>query len=162
MRDSPSSTLTAVMPGSALLGTSTARYLLYGVIVGAVVGTPILGVGGRIVMRIFSIVTDAPGGFTLGGTMTVILMGMLSGIGGGAISAIIHRFVPGPAFIRTALLALACGLLTMRGLHPVRLLPLALFVPLVVAYVAVLDIAWRKRRAAIDVIARREHEMAVP
>jgi hypothetical protein len=112
-------------------------------------------------MRILAMVTDAPGGFTLGGTMTVILMGMISGIGGGAISALIHRFVPGPAILRTALLSLACGLLTMRGLHPVRPLPLALFVPLVVAYVAVLDIAWRRRRASIGDVAHPAPDIAV-
>src|SRR5688500_16713226 len=82
----------------------TARYLLYGIILGVAAGTPILGIGSRIAMRFFALATSAASGFSLGGTMTVVFLGAVSGIGGGLIAALIHRFVPGPAMVRTALL----------------------------------------------------------
>src|SRR5215208_6947318 len=87
---------------------------------GAAIGLPVLGAGGRVAMRAIAILTGAPSALTVGGTMTVLLMGAVSGAGGGLIYVVLLRAVP-PTLryarhVRGALFAGALVLLTLRGL----------------------------------------------
>ena len=118
---------------------------LFDPLVGTVVGLLILGVGGRIAMRVIAHATNATPGFSLGGTMTVVLMGAASGAAGGVIYAVLARFVSDRALIRGAVFGVILTLLTLRGTSPSTPLTLSLFLPLAWMYGAVLDYLHRRR-----------------
>jgi hypothetical protein len=129
---------------------------LFGALLGAVVGLPVLGVGGRIAMRLIAVASHAPPAFSFSGTTTVLAAGLASGVGGGLLYATICHFLPRTRWVRSALFAVALVLLTLRGLHPVRPLPLNLFMPLALAYGAIVDVAysaWHRRRVGTARIA---------
>ena len=127
----------------------TTHLWLRGPLLGAAVGIPVLGVGGRVVMRAIAVLTNAPSGLTLSGTFTVIAAGAASGIGGGLIYALLARLFPRHRVLRATLFATALALLTARGLNPVRPLPLALFLPLVVIYGVGFELAWHRAETRV-------------
>ena len=111
---------------------------------GSVTGFIFLGVGGRIAMRLFAIHTGAPPSMSLGGTTTVILMGVVSGVGGAAIRAAAATWLPKrlPVWIGSTIFATACLLLTLRGLKPVDAARLTYFLPWVAAYIIAFELMW--------------------
>lgn len=114
--------------------------LLWGIGLGAL----ILGVGGRISMRLIAEATTGSGGFSVGGTMTVVFLGVVSGAFGALIllaaRALLRRWSPAPTIVYWgALLAIS-----LRGLRPVDQLRAVLFLPLVAAFGALLQ--WRTWR----------------
>ena len=122
----------------------------FGAVLGAAVGLPVLGAGGRVAMRLIALASHAPPAFTPRGTTTVLVAGLASGVAGGLLYATICHFLPRPRWARSVLFAGALVLLTLRGLHPVRPLPLNLFMPLALAYGAIVDVvygAWHRRQA---------------
>jgi hypothetical protein len=124
------------------------RPLLSTLLWGMGLGALILGVGGRISMRLISEASTGTGGFTLGGTMTVIFMGVASGALGALIllaaRVFLRRWSPAPSLLYwAALLAIS-----LRGLRPVDQLRAILFLPLIAAFGALLQWrTWRYRRA---------------
>ena len=116
-------------------------------LVGIALGLPILGIGGRIAMRVTAHATYAAPSFSLGGTMTVVLMGAVSGAAGGLIYAVLARFLPDRAVIRGAMFGVILTLLTLRGTSPSTPLTLSLFLPLAWLYGALLDYAHRRQFA---------------
>lgn len=128
----------------------------FALVAGALGGLVILGVGGRIAMRLIGLHTGQPGGWTAGGTMTVIFMGVVSGVGGGAIRAAASAWLPRrlPESVGTAVFAIACLFLTLRGLDPVDVTRLVFFLPLTIAYVVAFEMMWRRRgrTAGADVV----------
>jgi hypothetical protein len=123
----------------------TVRAWISLIVVGAVIGTLLLGIGGRIAMRVIALSAGAPPGWSVGGTGTVLLLGALSGVLGALIRLLSAWLVPGPRWAETAIFSLALALLTVRGLRPVQALPFALFAPLVIAYGVMLETLWRRR-----------------
>jgi hypothetical protein len=115
------------------------------ILLGALLGTIFLGIGGRIAMRVVAIAGGQPQVWTLLGTMTVILLGAANGALGALIRLTTAALVPGPRWFEAALFGMALALLTIRGLHPVQPLAFALFAPLVAAYAVVLETLWRRR-----------------
>ena len=111
-------------------------------------GALVLGVGGRISMRLIAEATTGTSGFTLGGTMTVIFLGVVSGALGAlvllAARALLRRWSPAPTLVYwAALLAIS-----LRGLRPVDQPRAVLFLPLVAAFGALLQWrTWRYRKA---------------
>jgi hypothetical protein len=90
-------------------------------VVGSILGLVILGVGGRLVM---SWITAQAGGtprYTLGGTLTVVMLGAASGFAGAvmwiASRAVTERFLARFVWTQYALLAAVLLLVTMRGLR---------------------------------------------
>ena len=131
------------MAGSALLR----KRWLAGPMVGAVIGLVVLGAGGRVAMRGIALLDGTPGAFTVEGTITVLLLGAANGALGGAIRALLDLGGRLPTAARAALFALACLLLTLRGLKPLDASRLALFLPLVAVYVAAVELTWRRLAA---------------
>jgi hypothetical protein len=111
---------------------------------GMLVGVVILGVGGRVAMRGIALATVGAGGFSVGGTMTVLFLGLVSGAAGGLIlftaRSFFHRWPPLPTLAYWGALVF----LAFRGLHPVDTLRLALFLPLIALYGLLLQ--WRTWR----------------
>lgn len=87
----------------------------------AVLGLVILGVGGRAVMAAIAIHAGGTSRFTLGGTLTVIVLGAASGVGGGVMAivsrAVSRRFAPGLPWIEYVMLAVMLLLATIEGLR---------------------------------------------
>jgi hypothetical protein len=112
----------------------TKRDWIDAVVLGALVGTVILGIGSRIGMRYVGLAMGQPPGFTWGGTMTVIFMGAVSGVVG-AIALVGARSIrPLPRVARGALYWCVLLYLTARGLHPIDTVKLTWLLPPVIAY----------------------------
>jgi hypothetical protein len=124
------------------------RQWLQGPLLGAVIGLPILGGGSRLAMRGIALSTGAPGAFTAEGTLTVLLLGAASGFAGGAIYAILAALLPRKRSLRDMIFAIVLCLLTLRGLNPVTMLSVVLFMPPVAIYGVLLEWAWHRRAAA--------------
>ena len=114
-------------------------------LVGMALGLPILGVGSRIAMRIIAHATNVAPSFSLGGTMTVVSLGVVSGAAGGLIYAILVRVLRDRATLRAVIFGLVLSLLTLRGTSPFTPLTLSLFLPLTLLYGALLHFVHRLR-----------------
>ena len=97
-------------------------------------------------MRVIAHETNVAPGFSLGGTMTVVFMGAVSGAAGGLIYAVLARFLPNRAVLRGVLFGVILTLLTLRGLDPATSLSLSLFLPLTALYGGLVDYVYRRRR----------------
>lgn len=118
------------------------RDWLAGILLGALVGTIVLGVGGRGAMRVFAIATHVPAGFSLGGSMTVVFLGAVSGAAGGAFLVLSRQLFPARRFWRVTLFWGLCLLIALRGLMPVDPLRLAVFMPVIALFAAGLQVVW--------------------
>lgn len=107
-----------------------------------VLGFLILGIGSRLLMRVVALMQGTPPGWTFGGTMTVVFLGTVSGLGAGIIYHLLRRFVAKP-WMRTAAFIAICGLISWRGVHGVPPLQQAMFMTLTLAYLGVIDILGR-------------------
>jgi len=114
-------------------------------LVGMALGLPILGIGGRIAMRIIAHATHVAPGFSLGGTMTVVSLGVVSGAAGGLIYALLFRVMRDRATLRPVVFGAILVLLTLRGASPFTPLTLSLFLPLTLLYGALLHFVHRLR-----------------
>jgi hypothetical protein len=115
---------------------------------GAALGTLILGVGGRIAMRVIAMATSGATGVSFGGTLTVVFLGAASGAAAGAILSVTRALLrrwPAAQAITFGLLLIAIAL---RGLRPLDTLRVALFLPLVVLVGILLQIVTRERPTA--------------
>jgi hypothetical protein len=99
---------------------------------GAVLGALILGVGGRIAMRVIATATTGTSGFSLGGTLTVVFLGAASGTVTGVILSVTRVLLGRWPAARTIAFWLLLVAITLRGLRPLDPLRVALFLPLVV------------------------------
>lgn len=121
------------------------------VLVGAILGFLVLGVGGRAIMRGIALATDAPRAVTVGGTVTVIAAGAAAGVAGALIHAlsrgIASRAAHGHPAVRVALFGALLTLVTARGLHGSPSGPALAFWPLVFAFGALQDWITTRRLA---------------
>ena len=118
------------------------RDWIVGLIAGTALGAIFLGAGGRAGMRLIALAQGAAGSFTVEGTLTVVGLGAVSG----AIIALIFlvarvlfpsRRVPRVLFFWAVTLAIV-----LRGLNPLTVLNLAIFVPLFLAHGSLLNLYW--------------------
>ena len=119
---------------------------------GSLVGVTMLGAGGRLAMRGVALATARPPAWTIGGTITVLFFGLWIGAAAALIRAALSRWTPArtPEWVRTAIFAIVCLALGLRGVSPFTALTLALFLPVLIAYAATLEVIWRRweRRVA--------------
>jgi hypothetical protein len=113
--------------------------------VGMALGLPILGIGGRIAMRIIAHATNVAPSFSFGGTMTVVSLGVVSGAAGGLIYAILVRLLRDRPLLRGVIFGVILTLLTLRGASPFTPLTLSLFLPLTLLHGALLHFVHRLR-----------------
>ena len=116
---------------------------------GALIGLVVLGIGGRVAMRIIAESTTGSGFFSIGGTFTVVAMGVLSGTAGAVLLLLarttVWRWPPAPTLLFHGLLLLV----TLRGLRPLDEQRLLLFLPLMAVFGALLQWrTWAYREAA--------------
>lgn len=107
-------------------------------LIGMALGLPILGIGSRIAMRIIAHATHVAPGFSVGGTMTVVSLGVVSGAAGGLIYAVLVRVLRNRTTLRAVIFGIILTLLTLRGASPFTPLTLSLLLPLTLLYGALL------------------------
>jgi len=123
--------------------------------IGAGVGLLVLGVGGRVAMRLIALRNGTPTGLTVGGTMTVVFLGLVSGVAGALLLALsdaaaarlTRRRPAARPWVRRGAFALLLLLVTLRGLRGSPPIGLPMFLPLVAAFGALLELAARRGAA---------------
>jgi hypothetical protein len=103
-------------------------------LLGAASGALILGIGGRIAMRGIAVLSGGMPGFSSGGTMTVVLLGALSGLAGAIVLTGVRLLLPRRAALRGTIYWAFLILAGLRGLNPVDPQRLLLFMPLILLY----------------------------
>jgi hypothetical protein len=116
-------------------------------LIAALLGAAVLGVGGRLGMHVIARATTGTGRFTLGGTLTVIGLGIACGLLGGlvlvAVRRFIHRWSPLPFVLYWVFLI---GI-TLRGINPVDTQRALVFLPIVILFGIALE--WSTYRKPI-------------
>ena len=117
----------------SVLGT-----ILRSALIGAIVGLPILGVGGRGLMRVIAHMEGRAPVLTLGGTITVIFAGTMFGVAAGAVHGIMRRFIHN-ILVRNILFALVAIAFTWRAVNELLPRPRLMFVALTLVFAIVLE-----------------------
>ena len=120
--------------------------ILRSALVGAALALPILGVGGRALMRVIAHWEGRVPVLTLGGTATVIFVATMAGLSAGAVHGIMRHYIRNIA-VRNVLFLLVCVAFTWRAVNALLPRPRLMFVALTVVYVIVLEIVTAKKRA---------------
>jgi hypothetical protein len=115
---------------------------------GTLLGLIILGIGGRLLMRIIAHMEGRIPVFTPQGSVTVVFAGTVAGAFAGLIYHLLRRFVRKP-WVRTAAFIAICELISWRGVSGLLPLPQAMFMTLALVYLVVIDLLGRRspRRA---------------
>ena len=125
---------------------------------GAAVGLPVLGIGGRVAMRVVATGAGPAPAFTPEGTTTVLLAGAGSGAVAGIIHLVLARMLPRHPRLHAMTFALALGALTLRGLRPLDAQRIVLFAPLMAMFAALYLVAWR----ALERASRNHSSQGAP
>src|SRR5690349_9676665 len=120
----------------------TAKDWAIGLLAGALLGVVLLGIGGRMGMRLIALANGQTPILTFGGTVAVTLLGAAAGAGIAVIFLLSRFAAPRHRAVRLSLFAGVCGLLMLRGLHPVTALNLSVFAPLFVVHALLLHAYW--------------------
>jgi hypothetical protein len=111
---------------------------------GAVVGLLVLGIGGRLLMRVIAHREHRPAMvFTIPGTLAVVFAGTVAGLGAGVIYYVLRRFVR-ESWLRTAVFVIICGLIAWRGVHGLLLVPQLMFMALALVFLIIMDAMGRR------------------
>lgn len=115
---------------------------------GAVVGLIVLGIGGRLLMRVIAHREHRPEMvFTVPGTLTVLFAGTVAGLVSGLIYYLLRRFVHSSGR-QTAVFILVCGLLAWRGVHGLLLVPQLMFMALALVFLVIMVTMGRRPAVA--------------
>jgi hypothetical protein len=136
------------------------RALLLGLGIGAGAGALLLGLGGRLAMRLFAAATGRPGAFSVRGTLTVVFAGAVAGLIGGALFVAVQRRLPGRAPARGLAFGVLCLVLAAPGIRPPRPLTFGLFTPLFLVYGAAVAALWERTAAERRAAAPRDRTAA--
>lgn len=85
---------------------------------GLAAGTVVLGIGGRVAMRIIALATGQVPGFSLGGTLEVLVAGAWRGTIGGLVYLVLGRFVPAKGPWKGLALGILLFLIVVATLRP--------------------------------------------
>ena len=110
---------------------------------GALLGLIILGIGGRLIMRVIAHMEGRTSVFTPEGSLAVIFYGTVAGALSGLIYYLLRRFVRKP-WIRTAAFIAICELISWRGVSGLLPLPQAMFMTLALVFLVMVDFLGRR------------------
>lgn len=113
-------------------------------LLGAILGTIFLGVGGRAAMRVIAVAQGAATGFSLGGSGTVVFLGTVAGTAAGLIYAICRQTLKSHVWWSRVAFGLILLAITLRGLRPLDGQRLLIFLPLFLLFSLALDRLWEK------------------
>jgi ABC-type amino acid transport substrate-binding protein len=120
------------------------RALLLGIGLGAAAGSALLGLGGRLAMRLFALATERPPAFTVRGTLVVAFAGAVAGALGGMLFWAVWRYLPGASWMRGLTFGALTFVIATPGIRPPRPLTFGLFAPLFLAYGLGLSALWTR------------------
>jgi hypothetical protein len=109
---------------------------------GTFLGLLILGIGGRLLMRVIAHMEGRIPAFTLDGSLTVVFAGTVAGAFSGLIYYLLRRFVRNP-WVRTVAFIAICELVSWRGVHGLLPVPQAMFMTLALFYLVIIDLLGR-------------------
>lgn len=110
----------------------------------AVLGLIVLGVGGRLLMRLIAHREHRPVMvFTVPGTLTVLLAGTVAGLAAGLIYYLLLRFVR-EKWVRTAIFFGICEFIAWRGVHGLLRVPQLMFMTLALIFLITIDAIGRR------------------
>lgn len=118
---------------------------------GALVGLPILGVGGRTLMRVIAHWEGRVPTFTAGGTLTVLFFGTMAGLAGGAVHGFSRHLISN-TLARNMLFAIVCTAFTWRALNALLQRPRLMFVALSFVYVIVMELFTARHASRVRII----------
>ncbi len=110
---------------------------------GTLLGLIILGIGGRLLMRVIAHMEGRVPAFTPQGSITVVFAGTVAGALAGLIYHLLRRFVHKP-WIRTGVFIPICELISWRGVSGLLPLPQAMFMALALVYLVIIDLLGRR------------------
>jgi hypothetical protein len=113
--------------------------ILRSALIGAALALPILGAGGRGIMRIIAHMEGRVPVLTLGGTVTVLFAGTMAGLAAGAVHGIMRRYIHN-IVARNILFALISVAFTWRAVNELLPRPRLMFVALTLFYVLILEV----------------------
>ena len=113
---------------------------------GTLLGLIILGIGGRLLMRVIAHMEGRVPVFSPGGSITVVFAGTVAGALAGLIYYLLRRFVHKP-WVRTAAFIAICELISWRGVSGLLLLPKAMFMTLSLVYLVIIDFLGRRSQS---------------
>jgi len=116
--------------------------------IGAGAGGALLGLGGRLAMRLFALATGRPPAFNVRGTLTVVFAGAVAGLLGGVLFWLLERRLPRAAWWRGLTFGAVCLAVAAPGIRPPQLLTFSLFAPFFLSYGLVVTWAWGRWRNA--------------
>ena len=111
---------------------------------GTLLGLAILGVGGRLLMRVVAHMEGRAPAFTPEGSLAVVFYGGVAGAFSGLVYYLLARFIE-KSWLRTAAFILICGLIALRGVSGLLPVPQAMFVTLALVYLIIVDVLGRRR-----------------
>jgi hypothetical protein len=117
-----------------------------GIIAGTLLGTALLGVGGRMAMRVIGVMQGQPPGFSIGGTLTVVFLGAAAGAAIGVVFLLSRTFFPRHRALRVGFFWIIVAAFVARGLNPVSALNVSIFGPLFLAHGALMFVYWCRIR----------------
>ena len=120
------------------------------VLIGTIIGLPVLGGAGRAAMRLIAVLTGVPSAFTPEGTLTVLLAGAGSGAVAGAIHQGLDLVLHRRRVWRDVAFVLVLAALTLRGLSPVSPLALVVFAPVMALFAGLFLYARSHQRGALS------------
>jgi len=106
----------------------------HGVMLGAILGALVLGIGGRIAMRGVAIVQEWPPTFSFGGSATIVMFGTLAGCGFALVQLALLSIPRLPRPVAALLFWLVVAGISLRILQPIDRDRLLAFPPLVIVY----------------------------
>ena len=113
-----------------------------GFLMGAALGAFLLGIGGRVGMRVIAISEGRAPAFTLEGSIAVTLLGLLAGTVMAALFLLSRALFPANRFFRSAFFWIITALLVTRGLSPLTPLSVLVFAPLFLMHGGLLHTFW--------------------
>lgn len=116
-------------------------------VMGAAVGFPILGIGGRSMMRVIAHWEGRIPVLTMGGTLRVLFVATMAGLAAGAVYGVLKKVVANH-YLRNAVFLIICVAFTWRAVDALLPGPRLMFVALTVVYVIVFEIVVERRDKA--------------
>jgi hypothetical protein len=116
---------------------------------GTLVGLAVLGIGGRLVMRVIAHMEGRTPVFTVQGSVNVVFAGTVAGALAGMIYYFVGRFVRQP-WLRSLTFIAICEVATWCGVSGLLPRPQIMFMALALAlvYLVIIDVMWRSRNRA--------------
>jgi hypothetical protein len=110
---------------------------------GTLLGLLILGIGGRVLMRVVAHMEGRAPAFTPEGSIAVVFCGTVAGAFSGLIYYLLRRFV-GKPWVRTAAFITICELISWRGVSGLLPVPQAMFMTLALVFLVAMDLLGRR------------------